>query len=180
MGGIRPCNPGFRYSQAGILLVLGTQTSQVQESITASLSTDGYSRLSTFSSGRQRGKGRSTMVLDPAPETSAAPSEGSRVPAVGKSSRNQYQRTYQACLHCRKRKVKCVPKDDGGQLTPTCAKCHRERRVCVFTQERRVHRSPQSYTENPEPGRTVRIVHGMINPGLCIIPRFRRVSRPET
>ncbi|EXJ76629.1 uncharacterized protein A1O5_01137 [Cladophialophora psammophila CBS 110553] len=102
------------------------------------------------------------MVSLPGPETSAAPSEGSGVPAVGNSSRNRYQRTYQACLHCRKRKVKCVPKDDGGQLTPTCVKCHRERRVCVFTRERRIHHSlasPESYMENLETSRTVRTVY---------------------
>ncbi|OQV08327.1 Fungal Zn2-Cys6 binuclear cluster domain-containing protein [Cladophialophora immunda] len=99
------------------------------------------------------------LVLFPGPETSAAPSEGSGVAVVGTSVRNRYQRTYQACLNCRKRKVKCVLMDDGSELTPTCVKCQRERRVCVFTRQRRTHHSPQSYAENPETSRTVRTVY---------------------
>ena len=72
----------------------------------------------------------------------------------------QFQRTYQACQHCRQRKVKCVPEDDANGSMPTCIKCRRERRICVFNRERRIQRSSEVDDRDHEIGRTVRVIDG--------------------
>jgi Fungal Zn(2)-Cys(6) binuclear cluster domain len=45
---------------------------------------------------------------------------------------SEFKRTYQACLPCRKRKVRC----DLGDIdapNPPCVRCRRERKDCVFS-----------------------------------------------
>lgn len=45
----------------------------------------------------------------------------------------QFQRAYQACTPCRKRKAKC---DLGVDSSTPCARCRREHRQCVFSAQR--------------------------------------------
>lgn len=48
-----------------------------------------------------------------------------------KSGRDHYRRNYRACNLCRRKKIRC----DLGDLDnpePPCAKCRREKKVCVI------------------------------------------------
>lgn len=76
----------------------------------------------------------------------------------------QFKQTYQAYLHYRKRNVKCIPLDHQGELLLSCARCPRERRICVFSEERRVQYSPQPPASTQR--RTVKTADGTRNPSL--------------
>jgi hypothetical protein len=53
-------------------------------------------------------------------------------------SAHSFRRSYQACIHCRKRKVKCTLDDnDPRGFQFACIRCNRERRQCVFNAGRR-------------------------------------------
>ncbi|KAE8354513.1 hypothetical protein BDV28DRAFT_81071 [Aspergillus coremiiformis] len=56
----------------------------------------------------------------------------------GPDSDRTYQRTYKACLACRRRKAKCElgTGPDGLPLGPPCAKCRREQRECIFSERK--------------------------------------------
>lgn len=47
-----------------------------------------------------------------------------------------FQRAYKACINCRQRKAKCILSNDGGKPGPSCQRCQREMRDCVFRPER--------------------------------------------
>ena len=49
-----------------------------------------------------------------------------------------YQRTYKACISCRKRKAKCElgTGEDGAMIGPPCARCRREQKECLFSEKR--------------------------------------------
>ena len=53
--------------------------------------------------------------------------ENSRNPA--KPAQKEYQRAYQACESCRKKKSRCIINADGQ---PPCSRCQREHRECHF------------------------------------------------
>jgi hypothetical protein len=57
--------------------------------------------------------------------------------AHGDSRTPQHKRVYQACIPCRRRKVKCDlgSVDDPGQ--PPCVRCRRESKECFFSATRR-------------------------------------------
>ncbi|KKK12319.1 putative C6 transcription factor, partial [Aspergillus rambellii] len=76
----------------------------------------------------------------------------------GNVSDRTYQRTYKACIPCRARKAKCdlgeLP--DGSPIGPPCAKCRREHRQCVFSENRAWERKKkrQSREDFTSPPRT--------------------------
>ena len=46
--------------------------------------------------------------------------------------RHTFIRSYQACVPCRKRKVKCDLGDPGNPTDPPCRRCRREHKECFF------------------------------------------------
>lgn len=46
----------------------------------------------------------------------------------------KWRRTYQACLNCRTRKVKCDLGPVDNPHDPPCVRCKRERKECIFTE----------------------------------------------
>ncbi|PMD45777.1 hypothetical protein L207DRAFT_562870 [Hyaloscypha variabilis F] len=71
---------------------------------------------------------------------SASIAEISRAPiSPPANSPHSFKRAYQACIHCRRRKVRCILDDsDPRGLQFACIRCKRERRQCAFA-ERRSH-----------------------------------------
>lgn len=74
------------------------------------------------------------------------------VVAVEMETRNEkdraervYQRTYKACIPCRRRKAKCELGSgaDGLQYGPPCLRCRREQRDCQFSEKRAWGRSEE-------------------------------------
>ncbi|KAK5988265.1 Transcriptional activator ARO80 [Cladobotryum mycophilum] len=59
------------------------------------------------------------------------------MPTEGRRPDRPYNRAYQACINCRRKKVKCiVDNDEDGQPQSFCTRCRRELRQCVFTADR--------------------------------------------
>ncbi|EHK50923.1 hypothetical protein TRIATDRAFT_181939, partial [Trichoderma atroviride IMI 206040] len=55
-----------------------------------------------------------------------------------------FKRAYQACINCRRRKVKCIMECNGqGLLQASCTRCRRELRHCTFSAERNSQTNPQ-------------------------------------
>ncbi|KAF2093861.1 hypothetical protein NA57DRAFT_61080 [Rhizodiscina lignyota] len=70
----------------------------------------------------------------------------------------QFKRSYQACVNCRKKKIKCEPSvNDDGNLGP-CMRCKRERKHCVFDAKRR----PANW-DTGSPPRPVNVDQNVIN-----------------
>ena len=57
--------------------------------------------------------------------------------APNKSSASSHKRTYQACLPCRRRKVRCDLGSVDEPGDPPCQRCRREKKECVFSETRR-------------------------------------------
>lgn len=77
---------------------------------------------------------------DPTPSPSQAPSHPPPI----------HKRTYQACIPCRERKVRCDLGSVEAPSDPPCVRCRRESKECFFSATRRKTRTP---TEEPTLGR---------------------------
>ncbi|ORY80936.1 hypothetical protein BCR37DRAFT_393580 [Protomyces lactucae-debilis] len=53
------------------------------------------------------------------------------------STEKAFQRAYRACVNCRKQKVKCDLGSIEAPNDPPCARCRRERKECLFLEDRR-------------------------------------------
>ncbi|KIV99445.1 uncharacterized protein PV09_08874 [Verruconis gallopava] len=85
---------------------------------------------------------------DPYSPMNAAHSPAS--PAASNASsppKKSHLRTYQACIACRKRKVKCDMGDVENPHDPPCARCKRERKPCEFDDQRRKTNNKRSRSE---------------------------------
>jgi len=58
-----------------------------------------------------------------------------------KNSAGVHQRTYQACIPCRKRKVRCDLGSVDNPHDPPCMRCRRESKECYFSATRRKRKS---------------------------------------
>src|SRR5271170_3692809 len=47
-------------------------------------------------------------------------------------TKHAFVRSYQACVPCRKRKVRCDLGDPGNPSDPPCRRCRREHKDCFF------------------------------------------------
>lgn len=54
----------------------------------------------------------------------------------------QHKRVYQACLACRRRKVKCDLGSVDNPGDPPCVRCRRESKECYFSATRRKRKAP--------------------------------------
>jgi hypothetical protein len=74
------------------------------------------------------------------PETPAGPNNSQ--PAHPQSDQPQHKRVYQACIPCRRRKVKCDLGSVDNPSDPPCVRCRRESKECYFSATRRKRRVP--------------------------------------
>ncbi|KAF2011231.1 hypothetical protein BU24DRAFT_426314 [Aaosphaeria arxii CBS 175.79] len=77
---------------------------------------------------------------------SASP-QSSRPPQQGQQG--QHTRTYQACIPCRRRKVRCDLGPVDNPHDPPCVRCRRESKECFFSATRR-KRKPQDDVDDVE------------------------------
>ncbi|KAH9828875.1 GAL4-like Zn(II)2Cys6 (or C6 zinc) binuclear cluster DNA-binding domain [Teratosphaeria destructans] len=69
---------------------------------------------------------------DTPPNAGAAPPSAS-----AKINKGEHQRTYQACIPCRRRKVRCDLGSVDNPHDPPCVRCRRESKECYFSATRR-------------------------------------------
>lgn len=73
--------------------------------------------------------------------------------STDKKDPSQHQRTYQACIPCRKRKVRCDMGSVDNPHDPPCQRCRREAKDCYFSSTRRKKKGPDgsgTLSEEPE------------------------------
>ncbi|KAH8691737.1 hypothetical protein GQ44DRAFT_667086 [Phaeosphaeriaceae sp. PMI808] len=70
-------------------------------------------------------------------------------PPVNKGAQSQHTRTYQACIPCRRRKVRCDLGPVDNPHDPPCVRCRRESKECYFSATRR-KRKQDDEIEEPE------------------------------
>ncbi|KAF2106244.1 hypothetical protein BDV96DRAFT_508227 [Lophiotrema nucula] len=58
-------------------------------------------------------------------------------PPAPRASNQQHTRTYQACIPCRRRKVRCDLGPVDAPFDPPCVRCRRESKECFFSATRR-------------------------------------------
>ena len=58
-------------------------------------------------------------------------------PRAGQSGQSSHTRTYQACIPCRRRKVRCDLGPVDNPHDPPCVRCRRESKECFFSATRR-------------------------------------------
>lgn len=80
----------------------------------------------------------------PAPQSSTTPtsSSASPQPSLDRTQPPQvHKRTYQACIPCRQRKVRCDLGSVEAPHSPPCVRCRRESKECYFSATRRKTRT---------------------------------------
>ena len=68
---------------------------------------------------------------------SGSPSRQHSQPAASVAGQPQHKRVYQACIPCRRRKVKCDLGSVDSPGDPPCVRCRRESKECFFSPTRR-------------------------------------------
>lgn len=88
----------------------------------------------------------------------SAPSPTGGMPSSN-AAHHYFKRAYQACINCRRRKVKCIMECNGqGLLQASCTRCKRELRHCTFSAERNSQTNPQ---DGGDMQRTVNVIEGI-------------------
>ncbi|KAK1467351.1 hypothetical protein CMEL01_11344 [Colletotrichum melonis] len=83
------------------------------------------------------------------PSTATATANAAAAAAAGQASTPQHKRVYQACIPCRRRKVRCDLGSVDNPHDPPCVRCRRESKECYFSATRRKRKAEEG--EDPEP-----------------------------
>lgn len=75
---------------------------------------------------------------------------------TGLISKHTFIRSYQACVPCRKRKVKCDLGDPGNPSDPPCRRCRREHKECYFQDLRTKKSASTTLREVPRSAKRTR------------------------
>ena len=70
--------------------------------------------------------------------------------------KHTFIRSYQACVPCRKRKVKCDLGDPGNPSDPPCRRCRREHKDCYFQDLRTKKIGTSTTTDSPRSPKRMR------------------------
>jgi len=70
--------------------------------------------------------------------------------------KHTFIRSYQACVPCRKRKVKCDLGDPGNPSDPPCRRCRREHKECYFQDLRTKKTGTSTPTDSPRSPKRMR------------------------
>nr|XP_036583792.1 fungal zn binuclear cluster domain containing protein [Colletotrichum truncatum]KAF6792935.1 fungal zn binuclear cluster domain containing protein [Colletotrichum truncatum] len=89
------------------------------------------------------------------PTASSAPSTGAAAPAPpsaagGTQPAAQHKRVYQACIPCRRRKVRCDLGSVDNPHDPPCVRCRRESKECYFSATRRKRKTEDGEADAEE------------------------------
>ncbi|KAF4551197.1 Fungal Zn(2)-Cys(6) binuclear cluster domain-containing protein 12 [Elsinoe fawcettii] len=84
-------------------------------------------------------------------QSSFAVLDGQSSPPISGAAGNAHTRTYQACIPCRKRKVRCNLGPVDNPHDPPCDRCRRESKECFFSATRRKKRPADSGADEIEP-----------------------------
>ena len=80
-------------------------------------------------------------------------------------SKHTFIRSYQACVPCRKRKVKCDLGDPGNPSDPPCRRCRREHKECYFQDLRTKKSDPSGTLEGGRFVKKARTLKSSVSPG---------------
>lgn len=94
----------------------------------------------------------SASAPQPQAESQSQSHSGARAPSVsggGASSTagTQHKRVYQACIPCRRRKVRCDLGSVDNPSDPPCVRCRRESKECYFSATRRKRKVDDDMTD---------------------------------
>ncbi|KAF2705945.1 hypothetical protein K504DRAFT_471382 [Pleomassaria siparia CBS 279.74] len=81
----------------------------------------------------------------------SAPVSNASPPAPRSNIPNSHSRTYQACIPCRRRKVRCDLGPVDNPHDPPCVRCRRESKECFFSATRRKRKTDGSDGFEDEP-----------------------------
>ncbi|KAJ2893033.1 hypothetical protein MKZ38_009126 [Zalerion maritima] len=98
---------------------------------------------STISNSPQQ----STITPTPAAASSAGPGSATGMGVGGGSQQAQHKRVYQACIPCRRRKVRCDLGSVDDPHDPPCVRCRRESKECFFSATRRKRKNEDDEEE---------------------------------
>lgn len=77
------------------------------------------------------------------------PNQGGSTPTTSQHpSQPQHKRVYQACIPCRRRKVRCDLGSVDNPHDPPCVRCRRESKECYFSATRRKRKHDDDTTES--------------------------------
>lgn len=77
------------------------------------------------------------------------PHQASSTPTIPQNpSQPQHKRVYQACIPCRRRKVRCDLGSVDNPNDPPCVRCRRESKECYFSATRRKRKHDDDTTES--------------------------------
>lgn len=92
-------------------------------------------------------QGLSSPISPPAPATAASSTQPPTSNPPGQSQSAQHKRVYQACIPCRRRKVRCDLGSVDNPHDPPCVRCRRESKECYFSATRRKRKTDDGYEE---------------------------------
>lgn len=84
----------------------------------------------------------------PAPPATAAASSTSLSQQQQQQQQQQHKRVYQACIPCRRRKVRCDLGSVDNPHDPPCVRCRRESKECFFSATRRKRKNDDDDADN--------------------------------
>ncbi|KAL2024675.1 hypothetical protein VTK56DRAFT_6876 [Thermocarpiscus australiensis] len=93
-----------------------------------------------------RGGGAGPGASASASASAATPSQSTQHPQPP-----QHKRVYQACIPCRRRKVRCDLGSVDDPHDPPCVRCRREQKYCYFSATRRKRKADDASLEDDEP-----------------------------
>lgn len=100
-----------------------------------------------YGKGREQGAQQQQRASNAGNNTNNQGQSSAAGGSGGGSGSVQHRRVYQACIPCRKRKVKCDLGSVDNPSAPPCVRCRREFKECFFS----VTRRKQKLDENDEP-----------------------------
>lgn len=120
-----------------------------------------------------------------APPAAASSSSSAAAPASGSASKppqqpTQHKRVYQACIPCRRRKVRCDLGSVDNPHDPPCVRCRRESKDCFFSATRRKRKNEDGTDALEDPGLDEYIIRNgrkrlhTAEPGLALDTRLYR------
>lgn len=98
------------------------------------------------------GGGRDLQFTPPAPVAASLQQNQQQSAAAAAANAAGHQRTYQACIPCRRRKVRCDLGSVDNPHDPPCLRCRREAKECFFSATRRKKKDGSRESVSAEPG----------------------------
>ncbi|KAM0455699.1 hypothetical protein ACHAPV_002786 [Trichoderma viride] len=83
-------------------------------------------------------------------QSSTQQQQAAAAAAAGNSLNSQHKRVYQACIPCRRRKVRCDLGSVDNPHDPPCVRCRRESKDCYFSATRRKRKTDEEDSDADE------------------------------